>query len=249
MKIKSVFMGFVLMTTSAAWAGKFEIIGEGIALRPAEFIRVDISVNSECHVTAMNARRAVDELVQKAIVSLSPFKSEIPDQLMISPEANVQKTKTAYINNEHVLICDESQSWTSATSLQFKLNDLQQLATLQDALLVLNPKAVKPNAINTERLVLTLSKPTPGVLADSWNEMSDLALQRAHQNALRQVKVLALGMINPKIELAKVTAASTGSSGQLIYDQVNAEGDSSGAGLGVVSVKLARQFTFRVEAQ
>lgn len=55
-------------------------------------------------------------------------------------------------------------------------------------------------------------------------------------------------MLNPKIELAKVTAATTGSSGQLIYDQVNAEGDSSGAGLGVVSVKLAREFTFKVEA-
>lgn len=249
MKTKTILIGLTLLATTTSWAGKFEIIGEGIAMRPAEFIRLDISINSECHSTALNARRAVDELVQKAVSALDPFKSEIPDQLMISPEANVQKTKTAYINNEHVVICDEAHSWTSATSLQFKLNDLQQLATLQDALLGLNPKAVKLNSINSDRLVLTLSKPTPGVLADSWNEMSDLALQRAHQNALRQVKVLTLGMINPKIELAKVTAAATGSSGQLIYDQVNSEGDSSGAGLGVVSVKLARQFTFKVEAQ
>ena len=155
----------------------------------------------------------------------------------------------AYINGETVIICDENHNWTSATTLQFKLQDLQQLAALQDDLLVLNGKSVKPNAINVERLTITLSKPTPGVLADTWNEMSDLALQRAHQNALRQVKILSQDMINPKIELAKVTAAATGSSGQLIYDQVNAEGDSSGAGLGVVSVKLAREFTFKVEAQ
>lgn len=247
MKTALLFLNLILV--SSAWAGKFEIIGEGIAMKPAEFIRVDISILSECHTTALSARHAVDNLSKQAIEVLTKFKSELPDQLIVSPEANIQKTKTAYINNETVVICDDSHNWTSATTLQYKLNNLEKLAELQDALLVLNPKMVKSSAVNIERLNLTLSKPTPGVLADTWNEMSDLALQRAHQNALRQVHVLALGMTNPKIELAKVTAASTGSSGQLIYDQVNAEGDSSGTGLGTVSVKIARQFTFKVDAQ
>lgn len=247
MKTKVLF--FSLMVTTAAWAGKFEIIGEGIAMKPAEFIRVNISVASECHLSALNARRAVDDLVREALIVLDRFKADLPDQVTVSPEAHVQKTKTAYINNEHVVICDDTHNWTSSTSLQFKLIDLQQLANVQDALLVLNPKPTKLTAINAERISLTLSKPEAGVLADTWTTMSDLALQRAHENALRQVKVLTMGMINPKIELAKVTAASTGSSGQLIYDQVNSEGDSSGAGLGVVSVKLARQFTFKVDTQ
>lgn len=247
--MKTLIITAFLATASLAHAGKFEIIGEGIAMHPAEFIRIDISVHSECQSSALSARRNVDDLVQKATHALNHFKTNIPDQLMVSPEANVQKTKTAYINGETVIICDENHNWTSATTLQFKLQDLQQLAALQDDLLVLNDKGVKPNAINVERLTITLSKPTPGVLAETWNTMSDLALQRAHQNALRQVKILSQDMVNPKIELAKVTAAATGSSGQLIYDQVNAEGDSSGAGLGVVSVKLAREFTFKVEAQ
>lgn len=247
--MKTTTMLLSLIMTTAAWAGKFEIIGEGIAMKPAEFVRVDIAIQSECHSTALQARHAVDELSAKAVEVLLKFKSDLPDQLVTSPEANVQKTKTAYINNETVIICDEAHNWTSATTLQFKLNNLEKLAELQDALLGLNPKIVKPNAVNVERLNLNLSKPTPGVLAETWNDMSDLALQRAHQNALRQVKVLSLGMTNPKIELSKVTAASTGSSGQLIYDQVNAEGDSSGNGLGTVAVKLARQFTFKVDEQ
>lgn len=251
MKITTLLVGQLLglLIANFAWAGKFEIIGEGIAMKSAEFIRVEIIIQTECQPSALEARRAVDDLTAKATEVLLKFKSNLPDQLISSPAANIQRTKTAYINNETVIICDDTHNWTSATTLQFKLINLEKLAELQDALLVLNPKVVRPNAVNVERLALTLSKPTPGVLADTWNEMSDLALQRAHQNALRQVKVLTLGMVNPKIELSKVSAAATGSSGQLIYDQVNAEGDSSGDGLGTVSVKLARQFTFKVDEQ
>jgi hypothetical protein len=247
--MKTLITTALMTLTSLSYAGKFEIIGEGIATRPADFVRLAISVNSECFSTALSARRHVDGLVQKASQSLARFMTNIPDQLSVAPEANVQKTKTAYINGETIIICDENHNWTSATTLEFKLQDLQQLAELQDELLSLTAQSVKPNAINVERLTMSLLKPTPGVLAETWNSMSDLALQRAHQNALRQVRILSQEIINPKIELAKVTAASTGSSGQLIYDQVSAEGDSSGSGLGLVSVKLAREFTFKVEAQ
>lgn len=247
--MKTLLTTTLLLATTWAHAGKFEIIGEGIASKPAEFIRVDIAVLAECHQSALQARRSVDALIEKATQALKAYKADIPDQLIVSPEANIQKLKTAYINGQNVVICDQAHSWTSGTTLQFKLNDLKLLANLQDDLLQLNDSSVGPNAVNVERLELSLGKPTPGVLATTWDTMSDLALERAHQNALRQVRVLSLGMTNPKVELTKVTAAATGSSGQLIYDRVDAEGDSSGSGLGLVSVKIARQFTFKVEAQ
>lgn len=124
---------------------------------------------------------------------------------------------------------------------------MQLLAELQDDLLQLN--AVAPiDAPNTKRLTLSLSKPEPGVLAESWDAMSDLALKRAHQKALRQVKVLSEGMSNPKTELVKVESATT-SGGQPIYDRVDSEGDTSGISLGNVSLKLVRKFTFKVDAQ
>jgi hypothetical protein len=240
---KLIFAGLLLSAT--AQAGKFEIIGEGVASKVAEFVRVQIHLKSECHSTALAARKEVDILSQKTIAVLGQFKSDIPDQVILSPEANVQQIKTAYVNGEQVVICDEAHAWTSAMNIDFKLHNLQQLAELQDGLLKLNP--IPDQGKNVSRLALTLGRPNPGVLATTWDEMSDLALQRAHQNALRQVKVLTLGMVNPTIELAKVSAASSGSSGQLIYDRVDSEGDSGGSGLGLVSVRLARQFTFIVK--
>lgn len=237
-----------LFLSSAALAGKFEIIGEGTASKTAEFIRVNIEVRSECHSSALSARKAVDDLTTNALTVLHQFRTNLPEQISTSPQANIQKIKTAYINNENVIICNEDHSWTSSTMIQFKLEGLQQLAQVQDALLNLNGPTPTLAQLNAERLSIVLSKPTGGVLADTWDNMSDLALQRAHQNALRQVKVLTLGMLNPKIELIKV-APTTDSSGQLIYDRVDSEGDTTGVSLGNVSVKLARQFVFKVEGQ
>ncbi len=238
----------VLLASVSAWAGKFEIIGEGTASKAAEFLRVNIAAVSECHSSALEARSAVDELTQKAIIALEKYKTTIPEQLSVLPEANLQKIKTAYINQENVVICDADHSWTSTTNIQFKLNNLQLLAELQDALLSLNARAVPVSAINIERLALSLSEPVPGVLAETWDAMSDLALKRAYQNALRQVNVLSEGMVNAKVELIKV-ATTANSSGQVLYDRVNSEGDTSGFSLGSVSLKLARQFTFKVESQ
>ncbi len=237
-----------LLVAVNAWAGKFEIIGEGTAAKSAEFVRVNINVASECHQSALSARQAVDQLTQMVVVALAKYKTTIPEQLSVSPEANLQKLKITYINQQNVVVCDADHSWTSSTIVQFKLNNLQLLAELQDALLSLNGRTPSLSEINTERLTLSLATPIPGVLADTWDSMSDLALQRAHANALRQVRVLSQGMNNPKIELIKVTTTAS-SSGQVLYDRVDSEGDTSGASLGSVSLKLARQFVFKVEAQ
>jgi hypothetical protein len=246
MKTGLFFMAIVLSATT--WAGKFEVIGEGAASKAAEFVRVNINVVSECHGSALNARQAVDALTQKAIAALEKYKTTIPEQLSVSPEGNVQKVKSAYINQQEVIICDEDHDWMSSTVIQFKLNNLQLLADLQDALLSLNGKSLPLSAKNQERLALSLSQPVPGVLAETWDAMSDLALKRAHSNAIRQVTVLSEGLVNPKVELIKV-ATTANSSGQILYDRVDSEGDTSGVSLGTVSLKLARQFTIKVDGQ
>lgn len=241
-----LLIGFLVLTTvGIARAGRFEVIGEGTATVPSEYIQLAISARSECHNSALSARQTVDEMTEKALQALKPFAADIPQQLQVSPEANQQAIKTEYINNQTVIICDEDHSWNSATSIRFRLNDLKKLAALQDALLSLNPAKVPNSAVNVERLSLSIAKPTNGVLADTWDKMSDLALQRALQNALRQVKILTQGMNQNSIELVKVEA-TTNSSGQAIYDRVDSEGDTSGIGLGFVSLKLARQFTYQV---
>ena len=92
--MKSKLVLGVILASASAWAGKFEIIGEGTATKAAEFLRVNITVASECHSSALTARRAVDQLTQKAIVALEKYKTTIPEQLSVSPEANIQKIKT-----------------------------------------------------------------------------------------------------------------------------------------------------------
>lgn len=237
-----------LFFSAAAMAGRFEIIGEGTASMPAEFIRVNITVASECHTSALSARQDVDQLSQKAVAVLEKYKTNIPDQLAVSPDANIQAVKTFYVDGRQVIICDADHSWTSTTAIQFKLNNLQLLAELQDGLLGLNQKIKSNIDLNVEHLTISLSAPIPGVFADTWDKMSDLALQRAHANALRQVRVLSEGMNNPTIELSRVTTTAN-KSGQIVYDRVDAEGDTSGVSLGKVSLKLARQFTFNVTTQ
>lgn len=242
------FLVTALLSTQTL-AGKFEIIGEGTATLKAEFIRLNILIASECHISALNARQQVDQLTQKALAALEKYKTDLPSQVLVSPKANTQKIKTDYIDGRNVVICDTDHSWTSATAIEFKLSDSKLLAEVQDALLNLNTgKAIALTDINQDRLVLSMSQPAPGVLAETWDTLSDLALQRAHTNALRQVNVLSQGVNNPKIELMKV-AATQNASGQVIYDRVDSEGDTSGASLGTVSLKLSRQFTFKVEAQ
>jgi hypothetical protein len=235
-----------LITFISAWAvaGKFEIIGEGTSTKNAEFIKIQISVKSECSPTALIARNTTDDLSQLIVKTLANYKTNIPDQVQVSPGSNEQKKKVIYVNNQEVVICDENHSWTSQTTIDFKLDTMSKLAMLQDELLKLNPQT-PANAINTLVTQLNLSQPTGGVLATTWDDMNDLALKRAQQNALRQVNVLISDLLPQKIQLAKVTAV-TQASGQIIYDRVDSEGDTSGLGLGKVSVKVSRQFTYIV---
>ncbi len=234
----------ITLIATSAWAGRFEVVGEGSATVAAEFVKINIETKSECHISALAAREASDRLAEDAIHALKVFTAPIPEQLQTAPGDNIHQLKTVYINNEQEIICDESHAWSSSTLIQFKLNDLRQLASLQDALLALNPPAVGAEIKNIERLSLTLSRPVPGVLAETWDKMSDLALQRAMQNALRQVNVLTAGTTE-KVELLKVQG-TTSSNGQPIYDRVDSEGDTAGISLGKVSLKMARLFTYKV---
>lgn len=149
--MKTVLILAASLLSATTWAGKFEIIGEGTAAKAAEFIRINISVASECHQSALGARQAVDQLTQQALVALDKYKTTIPEQLSVSPEANIQRVKTAYIDQQNVIICDMDHSWISSTIIQFKLNNLQLLAELQDALLSLNVRTLPPSAINAEK--------------------------------------------------------------------------------------------------
>ncbi len=235
----------IVSVASSAWAGKFEIIGEGTATKAAEFINIDIQIQSECHTSALAARKSADDLTDQALIALDKFKANIPEQLQVSPGANAQAQKIIYVNNQSVIVCDENHSWTSSTTVRFRLDNLQNLAALQDSLLKLNVVHPPANAVNVARLSLSLGRPNPGVFANTWDDMSDLALQRSQQNALRQVLVLTQGTSQSNIELLKVTAAKD-VSGQVLYDRIDTEGDTGGIGLGHVSVKIARQFTYKV---
>ncbi len=243
--VKSILIVTGLLATQNVLASKFEVVGEGVATTSAEFLKVQIGINSECFQNATEARSNAEKMTLAAKNILADFANVFSDQTSIAVKANLQKVKTAYVGNETVVICDQNHSWTSGNTIHFKLKDIADLARLQDQLLGLNPvnQSVQKNA---PQLQLTIAQPEAGVTADKWNEISDLALKRAQINALRQVQVLTSENAGAKIQLQKVTATKE-SSGQIIYDQVTNEGDSSLSGLGSVSVKISRAFTFSVE--
>lgn len=113
--MKSTFLVALLLVSAPAWAGKFEILGEGAASMEADFIRVNIRILSECHTSALSSRRNVDQLAQRTVLALEKYKANIPAQLGVSPEANEQVVKTIYVDGHSVVVCDENHSWTSST--------------------------------------------------------------------------------------------------------------------------------------
>lgn len=246
--MKTIGLLSVLMATNIVWAGKLEVIGEGVASRPAEFIRMNMQIHADCSTTAAEAKANVDRMSREVQVALQDFVVEsIGDQLQVAPSGQSQLIKKEYIGNEQVVICDKNHSWTSSENIAFKLVDLKQLAELQDKVFKAGEKNAIVGGINQARLQLTMAKPEPGVFASTWDEMNDVALKQAYQHAMRQVKII-VDLENPggEINLVKMTATKD-ASGSLVYDQVTATGDTAGDSLGRVVVRMSRLFVFNAK--
>ena len=246
--MKSLILVSLMLTGSLTWASRLEIVGEGVQVVPAEYLRLTMSVVAKCHTSASAARTQVDQLVTQVQELLKPHADAgIGDQIQLSIGGNSQQIITKYVDNENVVICDEAHSWQADSSVTFKLTRLADLAALQDAILNFAAQNNVQNGVNTPGLILDLSNPQPGVLAETWDKMNDEALKMAYNQALRQVKVVAdLQQPNAQIELVKMTATRD-TSGNAVYDRVTGSNDSNGSSFGKVSLRLSRLFTFNVK--
>lgn len=234
---------------SLAFAGRFEIIGESSLTHPAEFLKLDIALTGECYDSALNAKKSVDKISGDVLLVLEAFKdTQAERQIQIVPGSSAQNIKTAYVDGKQVTVCDARHAWTNSTTIQFKLTKVEELANLQDSIL----GAIEKNTIGSESEVNlpllkgSMSNPIGGVFSDTWDKMSDEALDAAHQNALRQVNVLVRRNPNARVELVKV-APTIDSSGAIIYDRVSQTRGSSTVSLGAVGLKMARLFVFNVD--
>lgn len=246
--MKSLLLLSLILTGSLSWASRLEIVGEGVQVVPAEYLRLTVSVDAKCHTSARSARTQVDQLVAQVQELLRPHAdADIGDQIQLAIGSNSQQVVTQYVDNQTVIICDDAHSWTADSSVTFKLTRLSDLATLQDAILTFAAQNSVQNGVNTPGLILNLSNPEPGVLATTWDKMNDDALKMAYNQALRQVKIVAdLQQPNAVIELVKMTATRD-TSGNSVYDRVTGTNDSNGSSFGKVSLRLSRLFTFNVK--
>ena len=232
-----------------ALAGRFEIIGESSLTHPAEYLKLDIAVTGECYDSALSAKKAVDKMTGDILLVLEAFRDTQADrQIQVVPGSSAQNVKTAYVDGKQVTICDAKHAWTNSTTVQFKLTKVEELASMQDNVLSVIEKNSTGNEseINLPHLRGAMSNPSGGVFSDTWDKMSDEALDAAHQNALRQVKVLVRGNPSARVELIKV-APTIDSSGAIIYDRVSQTRGSGTISLGAVGLKMARLFVFNVD--
>ncbi|MCC2677833.1 MAG: hypothetical protein K0R29_409 [Pseudobdellovibrio sp.] len=251
--MKNIILTSILVAGSIASASRLEVVGEGVVVQPAEFLRLDMAIISSCHPSARESRGEVDATASELQSLLQKHaNSDIGDQIQVSQGNNEQSVKTRYEKNADgdnvtVIVCDQDHSWESSSTVSFKLTKLSDLAQVQDEILVFMKQKNHSIDINSPGLVMTLSEPQPGVLANTWDAMKASALKTAHSQALGEARVIAdLQQPGAAIELIKMTDARN-TSGAPIYDRVTGQTDSNGNSFGRVVLRLSRLFIFNVK--
>lgn len=251
--MKNLILSSIILAGSIAGASRLEVVGEGVVVQSAEFLRLDISITASCHISARESRTEVNATAEDLQYLLQKHaNSNIGDQIQVSQGNNEQSVKTRYVKNADgdnvtVNICDIDHSWESSSNVSFKLASLADLAQVQDEILVFIKQKNKSYDLNTPGLLMTLSEPQPGVLANTWDAMKASALKTAHGQALGEARVIAdLQSPGAQIELVKMTDARN-TSGAPIYDRVTGQTDSNGNSFGRVVLRLSRLFIFNVK--
>ena len=251
--MKKMIITSLMLVNSLAMASRLEVVGEGVVVQAAEFLRLDVAITASCHTSARESRGEADAVAAELQNLLNKHAdSNIGEQIQLSPGNNEQSVKTKYERNAQgdnvtVVICDQDHSWESSTQVSFKLTKLNTLALVQDEILTFMKAKTRSIDINTSGLAMSLSEPQPGVLAHTWDAMKNSALKIAHTQALNEARVIAdLQQAGAQIQLAKMTDARS-TSGQPIYDRVTGQTDSNGSSFGRVVLRLSRLFIFNVK--
>ncbi len=251
--MKNIILTSIMMASSLSMASRLEVVGEGVIVQPAEFLRLDMAITASCHTSARESRGQVDVTAAQLQNLLQKHaNANIGDQIQISQGNNEQSVKTRYEKNVDgdnvtVVVCDQDHSWESSSTVSFKLTNLSDLALVQDEILVFMKQNSHSIDINSPGLLMTLSEPQPGVLANTWDSMKASALKTAHGQAIAEARVIAdLQQPGAVIELLKMTDARS-SSGAPIYDRVTGQSDSNGNSFGRVVLRLSRLFIFNVK--
>jgi len=244
-QILSLIAALSFSSVASAASTRLEMVGEGSASAPAEFLKVQIQLSSVCHATSLTARQEVQALSRRAQEVLAAHQDlTVENQLQVHPGSNTREERVEYRRNTSVLLCEELHGWGSSELLVFKLSKISEMDNLQDAILSMNDAIDIPNSGDINKVVskITLSAPQPGVFANTYDRLTDESLQNAHKNALRQAKLFANGS-EPTLTKVQPTQDS---SGGVSYDRTDLGGNASAAEKMSITVRVARKFTFNV---
>jgi hypothetical protein len=245
-KLLAITWGFAALGSPAALGASFEVVGDGSASARAEFLKLTVRVDAECYSSSRDARRRADELAVGVRDALRPFlEQDMELQLQVLPGLNARAEKTHYVSStgKTEIVCDLAHGWSSENTIVFKLAKLDRLAEVQDALLSLNA-SVPELRVNEPRESVALDRPVPAVFETTYEALQDRALRKAHETAVRQVRVLLESQPGAVATLVKVSSTND-SSGAVSYDRTGMSADPTGTSLGAVSVHVSRMFTFK----
>lgn len=247
MFLKTLSVLIATVSTSTAFAATtLELIGEGSATHAAEFIKMSVSIQTQCYDSSVAARQRFEEVATHLKNTVGHLAANTDDGIVINRGTNNQQEIVEYIDGVRVQLCNNAHSWTSSGSVVIKIDNVQQLPQAQDEILKqidsLTSGAPQPN---TPRVVSSLSQPSAGVWADTYQQLQDDALTKALDNARHQAGVLTRETPSAVIELVRVSPSTTGS-GVVLYDRTNSSNDPNGISLGVVRVEISRKFLFKV---
>ncbi len=234
----------LMITPSAAHAAdglKLNIIGEGIARAPAEFMKLTIKVAAQCNPTAREARAALETQMEGVAAVLEKHLDRTVEQQLQKIAGIAQKSElTEYEDGRQVKVCDSS--WHSIGTIVFKLTEKKELESVQDDILALDPNIRMP--VSVPRSSVSMSQPQPGIFANTYDQLTDTALERALAQATRQARVLLQQTGGGDVRLSKM--APSMNSGGILYDRTGFGSDPEASEEVSVSVQIAREFTFQV---
>lgn len=247
MIFKSLAFIVISFSTSNAFAATtLELIGEGAATHPAQFIKMSISIKTQCFDSSVEARQKFEQVATHLKSTIGHLATNTADGIVVNRGTNDQQEIVEYIDGVRTQLCDNSHSWTSSGSVVVKIDNVQQLPQAQDEILKqIDSLTSNVMLVNTPRVIASLSQPSAGVWADTYQKLQDDALTNALKNARHQAQVLMRETPAATIDLVRVSPSTTGS-GVVLYDRTHSSDDPNGISLGVVRVEISRKFLFKV---
>lgn len=181
------------LMASYVYGGNIIVNGEANLGHKPEFIEVKVNIASQCYPSyervaqVTNGAAAKIRDIMKAVISEDENSR---DQVISLPGSTVRSTKSKYVNNQEVVICENG--WHSSNSLILRVANQDVWPQLQlDILEVIDQYNQEDNASDAATTNLFLEQPQPKLYPETLAKLEKEAHKQAIADASEKFYAIA----------------------------------------------------------